>query len=99
MVDFTLDVSVFRNNFKIKLFDNFQKVVIVLAAQRVIRLIIEMSINEKNGELNDKNDDDWSVDTKDYNLVVPSFVRLFVIRRIIAKSTHNLNTKHNTNKL
>ena len=53
-----------------------------------------------NGEWNDNNGDDWwSIDTKDYNLAVPSFVILFVIGKIIVKSTHNSNKKQMTNKL
>ena len=40
--------------------------------------------------------DDWTIDTSDdYNLKVPSFIRLFVIRRIISKRTITSAKKNN----
>ena len=59
--------------------------------------------SESNGNNNEKKKDDWSSDVNvmshySYNLVVPSFVRLFVIRRIIIKYINTANKKQRSNE-
>ena len=66
--------------------------------------ITKILTNEMNDELNSDNNvnerkkDDWSIDVNvisnyNFNLGVPSFVRLFVIRRIIVKYINYTNNK------